>query len=122
MVLQVDVVPAVLRSRIGRRTAGMFADGLIDETRGLLERGSGPALSALRAIGYDEAMAVLDGRLDRIEAEARINLRTSQLAKRQRTWFRHQVQGTRLPGGDEDPRVLERAALDGLRAAGFPLG
>jgi tRNA dimethylallyltransferase len=121
VVLEVDVIPAVLRSRIGRRTAGMFAAGLIDETRGLLERGAGPALAALRAIGYDEAMAVLDGRLDRAAAEARINQRTSRMAKRQRTWFRHQVEGTLLPGGDEDPKALERAALDRLREAGFPL-
>ncbi len=78
-----------LRARIERRTAWMFASGLIEETRALLASERGPALRQLRAIGYDEAILLLEGHLDRTAAEARTTLRTIQFAKRQRTWFRH---------------------------------
>jgi tRNA dimethylallyltransferase len=54
------------------------------------------ALADRTAIGYDEALALIDGGLSRADAEARTNLRTAQLAKRQRTWFRHQGDAVRL--------------------------
>lgn len=84
---------AWLGDRIARRVAGMFASGLIDEARGLQARW-GPRLSetARKAIGYEEAFAVLDGTTALAEAQARTVLRTRQYAKRQMTWFRHQAQ------------------------------
>lgn len=121
-VLEIRVAPSELRERIARRTGGMFAQGLIEETRSLLEAGAGEALRTLRAIGYDEAMEVVAGRLDRTEAEARVNLRTSQLAKRQRTWFRHQMEGPRLEATGVAPEPLERAAIEALRGAGLAIG
>jgi tRNA dimethylallyltransferase len=87
----------------------MFAGGLVEETRDLLDRGLAGSLASLRAIGYDEAMALLAGRTSRSEAEARTNLRTAQLAKRQRTWFRHQTDAVTLDGEGEVPILLERA-------------
>lgn len=116
-VLEVVVPAAELRERITRRTAMMFAQGLIEETRALLDRGAGEALRALRAIGYDEAIDVLAGRLDRSGAAARVDLRTAQLAKRQRTWFRHQVDAVRIEAAGLDPGRLERAARDALHRA-----
>jgi tRNA dimethylallyltransferase len=118
VVLSLEVETSALRARIAHRTAWMFAQGLVEETRALLETGAGAALAALRAIGYDEALARLAGRLDAAAAEARVNRRTARLAKRQRTWFRHQVRGTPLDAGPLDPGALERAALERLRAAG----
>ncbi len=117
-VLELTVPPATLRARIARRSGWMFEHGLVEETRALLAAGRGPALAALRAIGYDEAMALIAGRLDRAGAEARVTLRTAQLAKRQRTWFRHQVEATRLESDGADPAALARAALARLRGAG----
>ena len=102
-VLEILVDRKPLQERIARRTAWMFADGLIEETRTLLDRGVGDALRTLRAIGYDEAMDVIAGRLDRAAAEARVNRRTAQLAKRQRTWFRHRHQGLSLEATGVDP-------------------
>ena len=118
-VLEVEVGPAELRERIARRTHWMFDHGLIEETRALLERGAGDALLALQAIGYDEAREVIQGTLARAGAEARVNLRTAQLAKRQRTWFRHQVEAIRLEGGG-DPASLARRALERLGGDGPP--
>ncbi len=121
-VLEIVVEAKELRERIARRTGWMFSCGLVDETRALIEAGAGEALRALRAIGYDEAMDVIAGRLAPGAAEARVNLRTSQLAKRQRTWFRHQVEGLRIEATGLDRDALERAAIERLRAAGFAIG
>lgn len=90
-VVEVTCDVAELDRRIATRTHAMFESGLIEETRALVGAGRRAALQALRAIGYDEAMAELEGEIDRAEAERRTSLRTRQLAKRQRTWFRHQL-------------------------------
>ena len=96
--------------------------GLVEETRALIETGRGEALRALRAIGYDEAIDLIEGRLDRAGAETRVNLRTAQLAKRQRTWFRHQEPGLALAAEGLEPEALERVALERLRGAGVAIG
>jgi tRNA dimethylallyltransferase len=90
-VVELRVPPAESARRIERRTRWMFSSGLVEETRALAEAGRSAALAALRAVGYDEALELLAGRITRDEAEARTSLRTRQLAKRQRTWFRHQI-------------------------------
>jgi tRNA dimethylallyltransferase len=102
-----------LRDRIARRTAWMFEHGLVEETAHLLEGDRGAALRALRAIGYDEALALLEGRVSGEEARLRMNQRTAQLAKRQRTWFRHQVRAMRLDAA-LDPHALRDRALAAL--------
>jgi len=48
-----------LYDRLNQRCAAMFAAGLVDETRGLLER-YGP-VKALDSLGYRQARGVLDG-------------------------------------------------------------
>lgn len=74
----------VLHERIGRRTRALFASGALRrETEWLLGRG---ATKALKIIGYGEmAEAMRSG--DFVSAEERVNARTRQYAKRQRTWF-----------------------------------
>lgn len=114
-VIELVASPAALAARIERRTRRMFDSGLIEETLGLQESGLGPPLRKLRAVGYDEALDLLEGRIQRAEAEARTALRTRQLAKRQRTWFRHQVEGARI--GVEN-RSAEELLREALRHAG----
>jgi tRNA dimethylallyltransferase len=88
---ELTCAPEQLASRIAARTQAMWEQGLLEETRALSEAGLEPALRRLAAIGYDEALEWLAGRMSAAEAERRMNLRTRQLAKRQRTWFRHQM-------------------------------
>ncbi len=84
---------AWLNARIARRVEDMFASGLVDEARRLRTTfGSTLSETARKAIGYEEAFAVLDGASSQAEAQARTALRTRQYAKRQMTWFRHQAQ------------------------------
>jgi tRNA dimethylallyltransferase len=117
-VLELTCPPRELATRIERRTRWMFEAGLAEETRALIDLGLRGPLEHLRAVGYDEALALIDGRLSRAAAEARVNLRTRQLAKRQRTWFRHQVESApiaRLEGAAGGPAERLAAALALLR-------
>jgi len=82
---------AELLSSVERRTADMFARGLLQEVRGLLDRGYAPDLRPLRAIGYRQAAAVLRGEMDVPQAQRAIVAETMRYAKRQMTWFRHQA-------------------------------
>lgn len=79
----------VLHKRIAARVDEMYAGGLIEEARGLadLELSS----TAQHAIGYAEAFAVLRGEMSGNEAKEKTVIRTRQLAKRQMTWFRNQL-------------------------------
>jgi tRNA dimethylallyltransferase len=118
-VVEITAEPRVLAERIARRTRAMFDGGLIEETRALVERGLEEPLRRLAAVGYDEALDLLAGTLTRDQAEQRTTLRTGQLAKRQRTWFRHQIEATRLDHTRGDTRAaLARllAIADGARA------
>jgi tRNA dimethylallyltransferase len=76
---------------IEERTRRMLEQGLLDEVRGLLERYP-PDIRPLSAIGYRQAVAVIRGRMSDRELKRAIVTATLRFAKRQRTWFRHQVE------------------------------
>jgi tRNA dimethylallyltransferase len=78
-----------LHKRIKERVERMYAGGLLDEARGLA--GLRLSATAQHAIGYAEAFAVLRGEITVAEAKEKTVIRTRQLAKRQTTWFRHQL-------------------------------
>ncbi len=78
-----------LHRRIEQRVDKMYTDGLLEEARGLLEDKLSP--TALQAIGYAETFAVLKNEMTLEEAKERTIIRTRQLAKRQMTWFRNQL-------------------------------
>ncbi len=77
-----------LYDRIDRRVDDMFARGLMDEVRALLESGVPDDCTAMQAIGYKEAVAALRGACSEEEARARIQQESRRYAKRQLTWFR----------------------------------
>ena len=98
--------------RIGRRARSMFEGGLLDEARRLCERFPGFEKSTAGAgIGYAEALAALRGEISVEEAIERTAARTRRLAKKQRTWWRHQarVEWVRGPADEAD---VARAARD----------
>jgi tRNA dimethylallyltransferase len=77
-----------LYERLNARCAEMFADGLVEETRGLLERYG--QVKALDSLGYRQAVAVLAETLSRDEAVAAAQQGHRNYAKRQLTWFRRE--------------------------------
>ncbi len=80
-----------LRRRIDRRFVAMMEQGALDEARALGERGLDPMLPAMRAHGVPGLLAHLRGEISLDEAVAKGQGDTRRYAKRQFTWFRHQL-------------------------------
>ena len=100
---------AELHARIAGRVKAMFAAGLEAEISALRRVYPVWSATASKAIGYAETLELLDGRLGRADAVERIAARTRQLAKRQETWFRHQLDGTWLEvPANESPEATAR--------------
>ncbi|WP_244238211.1 tRNA (adenosine(37)-N6)-dimethylallyltransferase MiaA [Corallococcus terminator] len=78
-----------LYAAINTRTEALFAQGLVEETRSLLERGYSDA-APMRSVGYVQARAVVEGRMTREEAVLDTAQETRRYAKRQLTWFRRE--------------------------------
>jgi len=77
-----------LYRRIDERVDEQLRAGLVDEVRGLLERGYDPSLPSMQGLGYKEIVAYLQGRADLNDATQQLRRNTRRLAKRQYTWFR----------------------------------
>lgn len=82
-----------VRARIDRRFEEMMAQGALAEVEALRERGLDPLLPVMRAHGVPGLIAHLDGGLNLEEAIRRGQADTRAYAKRQVTWFRHQMAG-----------------------------
>jgi tRNA dimethylallyltransferase len=76
----------ILYERLNQRAAAMFENGLVEETQSLLERYG--RVYALDALGYRQALAVVDGTITLPEAIASAQQGHRNYAKRQLTWFR----------------------------------
>jgi tRNA dimethylallyltransferase len=83
---------ADMHARINARVDAMFARGLVEETRALLQHGLAENKTAMQAIGYRQVVEYLrdeprkhSGLTETIEL---VKSRTRQFAKRQLTWFR----------------------------------
>ena len=86
----------VLHQRIARRAEEMMKRGLVEEVASVLAEGGGPAAPGLDGIGIREAVEYLHGRRPRESVAEAIAVSTRQYAKRQQTWFRHQLTGAVL--------------------------
>lgn len=73
------------------RVPRMVAEGALDEVTALVRLGLDPALPAMRALGVPELAAHLRGELSLDAATAAMQQATRRYAKRQTTWFRHQM-------------------------------
>ena len=73
------------------RLEAMIEAGALDEVRALMARHLPPELPILKAVGVPELMRHLSGELDRASALAAAQQATRNYAKRQFTWFRHQL-------------------------------
>jgi len=97
-----------LYGRLNHRAAAMFADGLVEETRGLLGRYG--RVKALDSLGYRQALAVLDGTLTEAAAIAAAQQGHRNYAKRQLTWFRREPEVHWLESFGDDAQTLLAAA------------
>jgi len=99
-----------LASRIETRVDAMLGAGWADEVRNLIAEVPADA-PAWKASGYAAMRDHVEGRCDLSTARQRVIIETRQYAKRQRTWFRHQLPEaavTRVNPEDSQARVLVR--------------
>ena len=99
-----------LTRRIAARVDRMLAAGFVDEVRRTLERGVAPHAPGLDGVGYREVVAMLEGRLPERGLRDAIVGATRRYAKRQETWFRHQLRETRGTASDGSVWELDAAA------------
>lgn len=98
---------AELDARIEARVRRMWDEGLLEEVRGLVPRGLREGFTASRAIGYDQALARLDGRMTQEEAIEATATATRRLVRRQESWFGSDPRIHWLDAAESD--VLDRA-------------
>ncbi len=82
-----------LHQRIERRAEAMVEHGLIEEVAAVLAEGHAARSPGLDGLGIREAVEYLHGRRSRESVAPAIAVSTRQYAKRQETWFRHQLRG-----------------------------
>ncbi len=110
-----------LHQRINDRVAGMFAAGLVEETRGLLARHGELSRTAAQAVGYREVIEHLHDARSLPQTIEAVQAHTRQLARRQETWFRSlgEIRGLTMPARFV-PEALARQLLDLPQAAPRP--
>ena len=86
-----DVARDELHRRIDVRFDAMLAAGALDEVRALDARKLDPLLPAMKAHGVPWLRRHLKGEIPLSEAAAEAKKDTRHYAKRQATWFRHQL-------------------------------
>jgi tRNA dimethylallyltransferase len=109
-ILRIGLSPdrVALYARIDQRARSMFAAGLVEETRGIMER-FGDSPLPLSSHGYAQALQHLRGEID-LEGAIRAAQQVHRnYAKRQMTWFRREPDVSWLDGFGDDPTVQAAA-------------
>ncbi|MFI9404361.1 tRNA (adenosine(37)-N6)-dimethylallyltransferase MiaA [Nocardia sp. NPDC052316] len=112
VIIGVDRETAELDERIERRTELMFAAGLVDEVRALIDHGLREGVTARRAIGYAQVLAYLDNEYDLTHARERTLIGTRRYVRRQRSWFRRDPRVRWVDGAAADLVATALALLD----------
>ena len=107
--LGLDPDRAKLYDRINERARGMFGSGLLEETKGLMDR-YGPGLRPLASLGYKQAVQFLSGEMSKEQAIQAAQQGHRNYAKRQMTWFRRELDVIWLNGFGDDP-VIQADAI-----------
>lgn len=111
LMLGLDPPREHLVQAIGMRTRQMFADGLIDEVRGLLASGFRGDEKPFESLGYKQALAHLRGEMTLAAAIESTEIETRQYAKRQQTWFRRDPRIRWLRGFGNESEIQREARL-----------
>ncbi len=104
-----------LHERVDRRADEMYASGLLDETRRLIDR-YGRDTRALHTIGYAQAARVLDGEWSVDEALERTKIETHRLIRMQGNWFSREDPRIHWIDG-RDPRLAAKAVVRAAKAS-----
>jgi tRNA dimethylallyltransferase len=110
-ILKLGLAPRrdLLYDRLNRRSTQMFEDGLIAETKEILDAGLAPDAKALQSLGYKQASDVLTKNVHIAEAIQECQVKTRQYAKRQMTWFRREPDVNWLRGFGSEESIQNQA-------------
>jgi tRNA dimethylallyltransferase len=100
---------ATLVERLDARVVQMWADGLLDEVRGLIPEGLERGVTARKAIGYAQALAEIHGRMTEADAIAETQALTRTYARRQVGWFRRYAAASVVDADDRAAVAAEVA-------------
>lgn len=98
---------AALYERINHRAAKMFEAGLVEETRGLLNK-YGDSARPLTSLGYKQAVQRIHGEIDGNVALQAAQQAHRNYAKRQMTWFRREPDVVWFQAFGDDPSLQQR--------------
>jgi tRNA dimethylallyltransferase len=110
-VLKLGLLPDrdALYQRLDARCAQMFADGLVEEARHILELGFADTIKPFESHGYKQALQLIRGELNPREAVFYAQRKTRNYAKSQITWWRKEPGLVWLRGFGEEPGIVEEA-------------
>ena len=97
-----DLDDETLDRRVDDRVEHMFRNGLVAEVRALAAEGLREGRTASRALGYQQALQVIDGELTGPQAILATAAATRRFVRRQRSWFRRDPRITWLRADDPD--------------------
>lgn len=92
-----------LYERVDKRIDAMFANGFVEEVKGLLVKGYSAALPSMSAIGYRECVRVIKGELTVEQAKVEMRRVTRIFVRRQANWFK-----------ESDPEIMWFKVEDGI--------
>jgi tRNA dimethylallyltransferase len=122
VVLVLDLPREEMDRRIDDRVGRMVERGLVDEVRGLLDAGYTDDAPGMTGTGYREIAAFLRGEATLEEAMDEIRRQTRRYARRQVTWFRHQLPESAVRIDATLPVAEQVAtALAAMREGGIPV-
>ena len=109
LLVRLDRETAELDGRLERRVRAMVDGGFLDEVRALDAAGIRHGLTASRALGYRQMLAVLDGTLALNQAIEQTAAATRRFVRRQRSWFRRDSRMVDIDAADPGTadRVLD---------------
>lgn len=113
VVCLLEVPPPILDVRIRQRVHAMVRAGFAEEVAALLGAGCTRDDPGLNGVGYREMADYLEGAITLGEAVERTRVATRQYARRQRTWFRHQLGPGTVAVDGAVPLKMQCAAVVG---------
>lgn len=108
--LGLDPERGALYGRVNQRAQRMFDDGLVEETKRIIEQ-YGDQVRPLASLGYKQAVQFLRGDMDRESAITAAQQAHRNYAKRQMTWFRREPDVRWLRGFGDEPAIQQQAAV-----------
>ncbi len=111
IVVKLTLDRAQLYDRINRRVDAMVRSGLLEEFRKLRTAGFDRLSPGMQSVGYREFFGVEDGIMKHSDAVELIKRNSRRYAKRQITWFAHQVEGAEVDAEDTGAAVEQAGVV-----------